>query len=428
MFARSASGTFGLRVFDAGVTVVVTLILARALGASGFGIFSYALAWAALLGVPAMLGLEQLIVRGVARAEAARDAAGTRGLIDWSIRTAILASVASAALAGVGITLLGAIPAGGEIAFWVAMLLIPVTALVRVVQAALRGLEHVLAGFVPELAAMPVMTLTFVAAGVVVLGQAFDPVAAMAAHILAAVIALAVAGWLLIDRLPSAVRRAVPALRHREWLAAAMPLLFISGAHVINRQTDVVMLGVLDGAEAAGIYAVAARGVQLITFVTYAVAAPLAPRVAALHTSGDIQGLRRVVTSSARVMLVFSLPAVALFLILGPWLLGFFGAEFTAGAPALAVLALGQLASAAAGPAGLTLLMTGHERAAAVGAAIGAVVNVLLNLLLIPAFGLLGAAAATAIATTLWSLIHVLMVRRRLDIDSTALGRGHGPD
>jgi O-antigen/teichoic acid export membrane protein len=111
-----------------------------------------------------------------------------------------------------------------------------------------------------------------------------------------------------------------------------------------------------------------------------------------------------------------------LFIVLAPFLLGFFGTEFTAGAPALSVLALGQLAGAAAGPAGLTLLMTDHERAAAVGTGVGAVVNVTLNALLIPVYGLMGAAVASAFATALTGAIHVLMVRRRLGINSTALG------
>jgi O-antigen/teichoic acid export membrane protein len=422
-FVRGVTGTFGLRVFDAGVTVLVTLLLARVLGAAGFGVFSYGIAWAALLGVPAMLGLEQLVVRGIAAAEAQKDAGRTRGMVAWSVRTVAVVSCASAVVGGAAIALTGAIPPGGELAFWVAMVLVPLTALARVIQAAVRGLEHVVAGFLPELAVMPVVSLALVGLGVVLLGRDFDAVSAVSAHVLAALVGLLSAAWLIRNRIPRHVRRAVPVVDRREWLAAAMPLLFISGAHVINRQTDVVMLGVLDGVAAAGIYAVAARGVQLISFVTYAVNAPLAPRVAALHATNDAAALQRVVTTSARVILGVSVPLGGLFIILGPWLLGFFGEEFVAGYPALVILSLGLVAGAAAGPAGVTLLMTGHERGAAVGTGIGAVVNVALNLLLIPQFGLTGAATATATATALTGVIHIWMVRRRLGIDSTALGR-----
>lgn len=421
-FARGASGTFVLHVFDAGVTVVMTLVLARVLGASGLGVFSYAIAWAALLGVPAVLGLEQLVVRGVAAADAQDEAGTARGLISWSVRIVVVASLVMSLLGGAVVWLFGGVPTGGEVAFWAAMALVPLMALARVAQAAIRGLQHVVAGFLPELAVMPVLSLLLVSTGVLIMGPAFDAVAAVGAHVVAAAAGVAAALWLLRARLAERVRRAAPVTHGRTWLSATLPLLFISGAHVINRQTDVVMLGVLDGLTAAGVYAVAARGVQLITFVTYAVNAPLAPRVAALYATADLAGLQRVTTASARVMLAFSLPPVGLFIVFGPWLLGFFGTEFTAGAQALAVLSLGQLAAAAAGPAGLTLLMTNHERAAAVGTGIGAAANVALNLALIPAFGLIGAATATALATAITGVIHIWMVHRRLGINSTALG------
>lgn len=398
------------------------------LGTAGFGLFSYAIAWAALLAVPAALGLEQLIVRDVAAAQAQGEAGRVRGMIAWSVRAVALVSVACA-VGGAGLlTLAGLVPAGGEVAFWVAMALVPITALARALQAAVRGLRHVVAGFLPELAVMPIGSLILVAFGAIVLGQRFDAVAAVSAHVLAGLAGLAVAAWLLVRRLPQEIRRAKSVLDRRAWFAAAMPLLLISGMHVINRQTDVVMLGVLEGVTAAGIFAVAARGVQLILFVTYAVQAPLAPRVAALYATGDIVGLQRVVTASARVILAFSAAVAAAFIVLGPWLLAFFGDEFTAGAPALAILSVGHLLGACGGVAGLILLMTGHERAAAVGTGVGAVANVALNALLIPPFGLAGAAMATASATALTALVHVFMVRHRLPINPLAFGpTRHGP-
>jgi O-antigen/teichoic acid export membrane protein len=422
-FARRATGTFGLRLFDAGVTVLITLLLARVLGAAGFGFFSYAIAWAALLGVPAMLGLEQLVVRGVAAADAQNDTGRVRGLVTWSIRIIAVVSVVSAVIGGAIAELAGVIPPGGEMALWVAMVLVPLTALVRVMQAAVRGLEHVLAGFAPELAVMPLLSLAFVGVAVVLVGPGFDAVTAVFAHVIAAVAGVLAAMWLLLRRIPSRIRHALPVVRQREWLMAAMPLLFITGAHVINRQTDVVMLGALDGAAAAGIYAVAARGVQLIAFVTYAVNAPLAPRVAALYATGDTVAVQRVVTTSARVVLAVSIPLAVAFIVLGQWLLSLFGTEFVAGFSALVILSLGQVAGAAAGPAGLTLVMTKQERGAAVATGIGAVVNVALNLTLIPLLGLVGAATATAVATGLTGLIHIWIAYTRLGINSTAFGR-----
>ena len=52
-----------------------------------------------------------------------------------------------------------------------------------------------------------------------------------------------------------------------------------------------------------------------------------------------------------------------------------------------------------------------------------AVLNLVLNLLLIPAFGIVGAAVASAISLISWNLILAVLVYRRLGIHSTALGQ-----
>ena len=99
-----------------------------------------------------------------------------------------------------------------------------------------------------------------------------------------------------------------------------------------------------------------------------------------------------------------------------------FGPEFLPAAPALAVLAIGQLVNAGSGSVGSLLTMTGHERDAAVGFGLSAVMNVALNVLLIPLWGPLGAAVATASSLIAWNVILSFAVYRRLRIDATALG------
>ena len=104
--------------------------------------------------------------------------------------------------------------------------------------------------------------------------------------------------------------------------------------------------------------------------------------------------------------------------------MGLFGQEFVSGSPALIILSGAQLVNAAAGSVGLTLMMTGHERSTAYGLFVSAVVNVVLNAVLIPQFGVVGAAVATATSTILWNVLLIIEVYRKLGIDSTAFGAG----
>ena len=99
-----------------------------------------------------------------------------------------------------------------------------------------------------------------------------------------------------------------------------------------------------------------------------------------------------------------------------------FGAAYGGSGAALGILAIGQLCDAAFGSVVFLLNMTGHERDTVRGLSIGVVVNALLNLALIPLFGINGAAAATALTLLIWNVLLWRAVRRRLGIDSTALG------
>ena len=66
LFLQGAAGTFGLKVAFSGFSLILNVLLTRLLGAAGYGAYTYAFAWAVLLGVPAMLGMDQVLVRAFA--------------------------------------------------------------------------------------------------------------------------------------------------------------------------------------------------------------------------------------------------------------------------------------------------------------------------------------------------------------------------
>ena len=176
--------------------------------------------------------------------------------------------------------------------------------------------------------------------------------------------------------------------------------------------------------EAAGVYRVAVQGALLVTFGLTAANVALAPLVAGLHAAGETARLQRVVTESARIVLLWSLPVALLMIFFGRWMLStLFSDEFAPGATALAILSAAQLLNAGMGSVGLLLTMSGHERDTARGVTTAAAVNLVLNALLIPGGGIEGAAAATALSLVVWNVLLALWVHRRLGLHATALGR-----
>jgi len=251
-----------------------------------------------------------------------------------------------------------------------------------------------------------------------------SPARAMAIHAAAAFCAYLVGIALLRRGLPAPVRKGRPDYRTAAWLKTLLPLTLLAGMEMINNQVDVVLLGFLRTAGEVGIYRVAWQVSLPVVFTLTAVNLVVAPHFARAWQNADKQRLQRLATWSARVAASLAIPAAAVLIGFGTPLLGFvFGREFAAGGAALTILCIGQLCNAAAGSVGTILNMTGHERDTMLGIGIAAVTNVTLNLLLIPPFGIVGAATATTVSMVLWNLILFRRVRHRLGIVSAALPR-----
>ena len=64
--------------------------------------------------------------------------------------------------------------------------------------------------------------------------------------------------------------------------------------------------------------------------------------------------------------------------------------------------------------------MSRHERFVGIGMSISVVCNILLNYMLIPSYGVSGAAIATALSVGIWNLLMVVFAKRHLGIDANA--------
>ncbi len=160
------------------------------------------------------------------------------------------------------------------------------------------------------------------------------------------------------------------------------------------------------------------KTLALVAFVYFAVAAAAAHRFSEYHVAGDRQKLADFLRASIRWTFFPSLAATILILALGKPFLMMFGPDFVKGYPAMFVVSVGLLARAAAGPVERLLTMSGHQTACALiyGAAFAAAV--ILCLLLIPPFGMMGAAIATATALTLESVLLVWITTARLGLSA----------
>jgi O-antigen/teichoic acid export membrane protein len=422
---RGTSGTLVLKVINSGLMLLISLVLARILGARGYGAYAYAISWVTLFAMLATAGLSGLLTREVARYRVLEDWPPLRGILRWSDRVVLLASLA---FAGAGAASLWWLQPNLEPVvagcLWVGLLLLPLMAILQLRGSSTRGLGKVVEAQMPTMVVLP-GTFLYAVLGVYLIAEP-TPSDIVGLRAAAALVATLVAAWLLRRFLPDDASKAVPEYRHAAWLRSAIPFLFLGTATIANQQIGIIMLGSIVSAEAAGIYDIAHRVAQLVGFVLLAVNMPLAPVVASLYARGELAQLQVVVVKSARVAAAGSCLIALALITFGPWLLRLFGRDFEAGLPVLVILCIGQVLNAAAGSVGLVLSMTGHERDTAKAIGIAAVSQVCFNLVLIPPWGILGAAIGEAASTVLWNVLLVVWVWRRLGVRATAFGTAGG--
>ncbi len=421
---KGAAGTFGLKIAGTGLSFITGIFLARLLGASDFGIYTYAFAWTQLLILVGTLGLDKLIVREVAVYQTKSNWSLLRGLLKWANLIVFLVSMA---------LVVGAIAIAWGFnmatdseqfrAFCVAVFLVPISVLRNLRLSAMKGLRKIVIGLMPELLLAPLLLLGLTGCSYLFLEGNLTAFWVILMRVISALITLVIGAKLLDRVLPNIAKEAKPEYQPKAWLSSALPFMFLGSLFIIKSRTDILMLGAIQGAKAAGIYFAVSRGAHLINFILGSVNAVLAPNIASLYADGKTKQLQRVITKSARVVLLISLPITAAMIAFGYWYLLLFGQDFTQGTLALTILCVGQMVHASAGSVALILNMTGNERFTFISSLAGTGLNVVLNAVLIPRWGIEGAALATTSTTILVNLMNTLWVRQKLGIHCTAFGK-----
>jgi O-antigen/teichoic acid export membrane protein len=146
------------------------------------------------------------------------------------------------------------------------------------------------------------------------------------------------------------------------------------------------------------------------------------PRFTEMFTLGDLRGANRVYQATTAWLVLLTWPMFLLAVFFGPEILTVFGHSYRAGDTVLVILSLAMLLATACGQVDMVLVTTGRSSWSLVNGLLAVVINVGLDVLLIPRYGITGAAIgwAAAIAVTNLMPLAQLMVTVRLH----PLGRG----
>lgn len=421
---KGAAGSFGLQVGFAGLAFFNAIILARVLGAGGYGTFANAMAWVSLLTIPATFGFGILLVRDTAIYRSQGKWGLLKGLLRFSDRIVLVLSVllALAAATAAGFTFSSPAQATMRHTIWIALMLLPIFALYNLRESAIRGLEYVIRARLPGMLIRPGLLLAGIGVIYFFWPNRLSAPAAMSVNVGAGVVILGTGIFFLKRLLPPEVKQAKAEYMPGLWLKAASPMLVYGGTQIVLGQTDIVMLGAMRGAHDVGLYAVAYRLSYLLIYVTYAAEVILAPVTSRMYVNGENIRLQKIITRAVRISFFSVLPFGLVLCFWGGELLGIFGHEFRGAEVALIILSVGRLLEVSLGSSALLLPMTGHERIVAKVLSSFVVANILLNGILIPRYGLEGAAIASVISLISVKSLLTIYAMRKTALMPTILG------
>jgi O-antigen/teichoic acid export membrane protein len=194
-------------------------------------------------------------------------------------------------------------------------------------------------------------------------------------------------------------------------LRRALPLGVAALAVGIYYSVDALLLGILRSSAEVAYYAVAYRVVTpllVLPVIGGTVALPTLARASAVRPASAVPVLKTLSTS----LLCLGLPAAAGTAIVAKPLVEFaFGRAYFPAALPLALLIWSIVAVYANAPFAYLMIARGQHREYMIATLGGAVVNTVLNLILIPGFGVIGAAVATIVTEVIVAAIIVWWTR-----------------
>ena len=163
-------------------------------------------------------------------------------------------------------------------------------------------------------------------------------------------------------------------------------------------------------------FAIALRLVTSGVLVTGIVNFVIVPRMAERHASGDSDGLRVQFGTGLNINVAVALPLLLLIAVFSEQLLLIWGEQFADAAPLVWILAIGELVNILTGSCGYAMTVSGYQRMMLRVTLYSLASRLALCLILIPKFGLTGAAVAQAAAMTLEHMAKSYLASAKLGI------------
>jgi O-antigen/teichoic acid export membrane protein len=393
------------------VRLPLGIVLARFLGAEHLGLYHLAVSTLLVLASFALIGFGIGFVRFVPVYRARCDSEGLSGFIRIGIGIPLVVSICAGACLYAGATVVAGKVFQAEALLSViktVALILPVWVLVSIGESLLRGNQkmyhYTLANKICTPFVRCLLVVCLAVTGALTLSTAIY------AFGIALVFTLVLITLLLGKQLSNDLQGTIPRYDWGEIFSFSLPVYAANLLLLLGPNVKLLILGVLGTTADVGVFSPVAEIASLAALLFIAISRSAAPRIASLHAQGAAGQLAAFYQISSRWVFTASLPLFLVLLLYPEPLLLIFGRDFVGGREALQIMAVAGLLTVTMGMTQLHITMTGKPMVKFFNTGVLYLVMFGLDWLLIPKYGLSGAAVSTLAAAFLVGLLSFLQI------------------
>ncbi len=190
----------------------------------------------------------------------------------------------------------------------------------------------------------------------------------------------------------------------RNTLSVSFPMLATAFSAIIMDRIDSLMLAYFYSNTEVGLYNVANKLAALVLFLIIPLISSVLTKISSAYWTQNTVKLNELINLTSRIMFWSSILVFFGLLIFSDFLLGLFGDEFIKAKMAMVFLSVGFFCNALFGLVEHLMNLSGNEKNLSLIFGFGLIINICLNYLLIPIYGIEGAAFSTMIGVLVWNI------------------------
>lgn len=200
---------------------------------------------------------------------------------------------------------------------------------------------------------------------------------------------------------------------YKEIFAKSYPIAISGMAMFLLLSFDILFLKKYRDDATVAFYSVAIKLMTILSVVILSVNITVSTKISEYFFSKRKTDLAKTVKHTSRLIFLMTFPAVLLICVFSEYILGFFGKGYVAAKDTLLILIVGQGICSAFGTATVYLNMTGRQHIFQIILMVAVLINFILNRVLIPEYGMTGAASAFVVSSFFWNSISAIVIYKK---------------